>query len=185
MLITLFFYGYNMILFYAFELGLGRSKYRCSDDLRNNSENLCREYRAVQILHKIFITLFGPYFLIFNASVMTSLIYLCFVLIRYWNLLNVYTKAPLIVGLFLNSTVWTNTLVMGKILSLQGSKVLKSWNRKSWGTKKENRVMVKFGRSCKPLLLCYGKQFVIGKGSLFAFYRGVMRGTVRALLTTR
>ncbi len=185
MVILTFSYGYYMILFYVIELKLGRSEYRCCNSLRQNPENLRREYRAVQILHKYFIALFGPYILIFNAAFMTSLIYLFFVLIRYWNVLNIYAKAPLIVGVFLNISIWTNVLVLGNILSSQGNKVLKSWSKKTWDISKENRIMVKFRRSCKPLLLCYGTQFVIGKGSLFVFCRGVMRGTVRALLTTR
>lgn len=184
-IILVFSYGYHMIIFYALELQLGRSKYRCCNLLRDNPENLRHDYRAAQILHKAFLTLFGPYFLIFNAAFMTTLIYLCFVLIRYWYVLNFYTKAPLIVGVFLVVTLWTNVLILGNILSNKGNKILKSWSKKSWGIAKENRIMEKFRRSCKPLLICYGTQFVIGKGSLFTFYRGVTRGTVRSLLTAR
>ena len=105
-------------------------------------------------------------------------------LIRYWRLLNVYTKVPLIVGVFLESMVWPSILLMGNVLSCKGNKVLKSWSKKTWEVSRENKIMTKLIRSCKPLVLCYGYQFVIDKASLFVFYRGVMRGTVRSLLAT-
>jgi len=52
--VLLFSYVYHLIIFYAFELRLGRPKYRCSNILRLSPENLRLEYRAVQILHKSF-----------------------------------------------------------------------------------------------------------------------------------
>jgi len=45
--------------------------------------------------------------------------------------------------------------------------------------------MKKFQKACKPIVVGYGKQFVIGKTSLFTFQRGVTRGTVRLLLTCK
>ncbi len=43
------FYGFFMILFYTIELRLGCNKYRSNVSLRQNPENLRKEYRAVQI----------------------------------------------------------------------------------------------------------------------------------------
>ncbi len=116
---------------------------------------------------------------------MISSIFLIFVLLKYWLVLNMYAKVPLVLAVFVSITVWTGVIVIGKYLSAKGNVLLHSWDGIIWYSKKETNIMKKFRRSCKPLTYCCGTQFVIGKGSLFVFYRGVVRGIVRALLTTQ
>ncbi len=60
-------YGVYMVFFYTIELRLGRKKYRTSNELRDNSQNLCHVYRLFQVPHINSSTVFGPYILIFNV----------------------------------------------------------------------------------------------------------------------
>lgn len=178
-------YGYYVVLFYSNELHLNRDRYRTESRLRKDPKTLRQVYRAFQVLHQNALYLFGPYIIAANAAFMVSMIYLNFVLIRYWTQMSIQTKAPLVMGEFLDFSIWTGVIVMGIFLSSKGSKVLNSWNGNKWSSPIENETMKRFRRSCKPLVLCYGTQFVVGKSSLFVFYRSVIRGTCRALLTTR
>lgn len=178
-------YGYYTILFFISELRLNQKRYRTCNNLRHNTDNLRHVYRALQILHRCLLDIFGPYLLTFNAAFMKSLIYLNFVLIRYWSQLSIYTKIPLFAGCILDCTCWTTVIWMGKVASVKGNQVLSSWKRQKWSNARETRIMNRFRKSCKPLVLCCGSQFVITKKSIFTFYRGVTRGTFRALLTTK
>ncbi len=176
-----------MTLFFTTELRLGQpiQKYITSPNLRENSQTLRHTYRSFQVVHGSANALFGPYYLVFNALFMISCIYISFVLIKYWTVLPLHTKVPLVVGLLLQLTVWTSVMDVGRFLNDRGNKVLKSWKRYKWNGENNGKIMQKFGLSCKSLQLAYGTQFVIRKGSLFIFYRGVSKGTCRTLLTIK
>lgn len=180
-------YCFYVTLFYITELWLGQpiQKYLTSPNLRKSPETLKNTYRSFQVLHASTNALFGPYYLILNALFMISCVYINFVLIKYWKALQIHTKFPLIIGLILMLTIWSSVMEMGRFLNTRGSKVLKSWKRHKWNDKTTTKIMHKFGLSCKPLQLAYGTQFVIRKGSLFIFYRGIVKGTCRALLTMK
>jgi len=121
----------------------------------------------------------------FNGVVMLISMYCYFVLIRFWSDLKLVSKALLLLWTVLITSSWLVGLEIGKILLIKGNKVLGSCKGDIWGNRRENKTMKKFNRSCKPVLICYGKQFVIGRVSLFVFCRGVTRGTCRLLLTTK
>ncbi len=180
-------YCFYLTIFYTKELRLGQpiQKYLTSPNLRKRSKNVQHIFRSFQVLHANTNALFGPYYLVFNALFMLCGIYINFVLIRYWTALQPHAKIPLSIGLVLSLSAWTNLLELGRFLYFRGNKVFKSWKNYKWDDGMDNKVMAKFGASCKPILFAYGTQFVIKNGSLFNFYRGVIRGTCRVLLTTK
>lgn len=181
-------YGFNTVLFYTVELRLGlkEGKYRSEIYLRRSSTNMMVTYRAFQILHKHFLVLYGPFLLTMNAMAMLIVVYNNFVLIQFWNELEVHAKAPLLLGLFLCLSIWSGVIELGRILFSRGKKVVNSWKGgDNWSSSLETKVMQKFRRSCKPLLLAFGTEFVLRKGSIFIFFRGVTRGTCRVLLTAK
>lgn len=179
------FYGYYLILFVTTELRVGQTNYKTSHDLRQRPEHLFQTYRAFQILHRNFLNLFGQYVLVANVLFMISLIYLFFVLIRYWSQISVYARAPMLLGTFLCLAVWTSIIILSIMLETKGKKVLHSWNGSYCAGNNEKKIMQKFKKSCKPLIVCHGTQFVIRKNSILVFYRGVTKGTFRALLMTK
>ncbi len=77
---------------------------------------------------------------------------------------------------------WGLVLTMGGYLHSNGLKILNSWKQSRWMSSLEIKVMTRFARSCTPIMICYGKVFVVRKVSLMVFVRGLSRGLVRALL---
>ncbi|CAL8085541.1 unnamed protein product [Orchesella dallaii] len=55
--------------------------------------------------------------------------------------------------------------------------------REDWGSQMEKKFMKKFLKSCKPLSIGYGKTYVIRNVSILNFFKFIIRGTARALLT--
>lgn len=168
------------------ELRLGRKKYKTNNKLRIAS-NLRTVYRSLQILHQYILLNchLGLYLVYLNWFLVFVPVYVTFVLIAYWKNLGVYVKVPLLVGDILAIGYWTFILQVGCFLYIGSNKVLRSWRMNDWGFVEHNKYMHKFNRSCTPILLCYGRQFVIGRKSIITYYRGITRGTFRALLTTR
>ncbi len=178
----------NMYAFYLYfliaqELRLGRLKY-VTCFLFRQPINLRFYFRTFQILHQHLMlnSHAGLYLLFVNAISMTTGIYFTFVLIRYWKVLNLITKIPMIIGDFLVLGYWSIFLQIGCMFYVGGSKTFASWKKHIWRLEEQNRVMKKFIPSCQLILFAHGKDFVIGKLSVMNYYRGVERGTFRALL---
>jgi len=176
-------YGCYITPIIILELSIGRSSYRMHESIRNFS-NIQIVYRSLQVLHANALSITGIYIVISNALFMVTSVYCNFVLIRYWNRLEMLSKGQLLIWSFLFIGAWAFVMELGRFLFAKGSKSLRSWNGDKWGNVRENKLMKKFCRSCKPIAVCNGRQFVIGRVSILVFFRGVTRGTFRALLTT-
>lgn len=167
------------------ELRLGRRKYESEDTLRK-LRNTMHVYRCLQTFHANVICLYGPYLVLFNATFMLSTIYVNFVLIGYWGEMEALTKAILLLFNVIIVAFYLIILELGCVFSVGGMKLLKSWKRVKWSMYEiENKEMGAFQRSCRPILLCWGNHFVIGRQSIIVYGRGVTRGTFRALLTIK
>lgn len=176
-------YAFYMYFMINQEMRLGRKNYTTNNEFRKSAK-IRLFYRAFQIIHQqaMINNFLGFYILVANAFFMATAIYLTFVLIRYWSELQFISKAPLIIGHILSLGYWTLMLQIGCMFYVSGSKTLGSWKRHNWGFQEQNRLMLKFHRSCTLVLFSYGKQFVIGRLSVLNYYKGVERGTYRALL---
>ncbi len=176
-------YLYFMI---ALELRIGRVAYLTSKEFRN-AESVRLFYRSFQIIHQqcMISCYLGVYALVAHAIFMMAHIYVTFVLIRYWELLHAIPKALMVVGDFLGIGYWTLLLQIGCRFYIDGSKTLGSWKRNNWGQPETKKLMKKFVKSCTLILISYGKQFVIGRKTVMTYYKGVEKGTFRALLATK
>lgn len=166
------------------ELRLGRRKYTSEDTLRTLKPTM-HVYRSLQVIHATAMYLFGPYLVVFNAIFMMSTIYVNFVLMRYWGSLELLTRLLL---WFINFilTFYLVLLWLGCTFFVGSLSTLRSWKGLKWSeTKAGNKEMKAFQRSCRPILMCWGNHFVIRRQSIFVYGRGVVRGTFRALLTTK
>jgi len=178
-------YGFYVTPILIRELRRGRpNTYRMEDTLRR-PENIRHVYRSLQVLHANALCFMGFFIVICNALFMATSIYWIFVLVRYWEKLQLISKAQIVIWSVVFMGAWTFVLELGRFLFSKGNKVLGSWKGGNWGSVRENRLMKKFHRSCKPIVLSYGRQFVVGKVSVLVFLRGVTRGMFRALLTTK
>lgn len=182
-----FIYDYYLIVFCLRELRIGAhySAYRSNNKLRSNGMELRHVFRSFQVLHQYQIRLVGPYLVIINALNMIASFYNIFVLIRYGKVLNNLTKMLLLLGVVLVIIIWSLVLFAGKMLYCKGKSVIRSWKHKNWDSPLENKVMGKFGNSCQPLVWRHGSMYIMRNPNLMVFYRGVVKGTIRALLMTK
>lgn len=171
-------------LFLKKELELGRLKYKSIENLRS-VPNVIHVYRSFQVLQMHAMSFMGIFLVMCNAIFMMLALYANVILIRHWYLLQPMTKATFVLGSPTLIGFWALFLDLGRVFSDGSTKVLLSWKTFNWGNAKEAKLMSKFRKSCKPIRVSYGSQFVVGKVSVFKFLRGVVRGTLRALLTTK
>lgn len=182
LLITYFYY---LTVVLTGQLRLGRKRYFTSVILRN-PENVRHVFRSFQILNANAMALIGGFILFHHAVFMLQLILILFLLARYWGTLEPLSKAPLLIGMLTLIAFWSFILGFGGFLFIKGKQVIKSWNIRTWHFGKlEDKVMKKFVKSCKPVIVSYGTQFVVKRVTLPLFLKGVARGTLRALLTTK
>lgn len=167
------------------ELCIGRRHYESGHILRE-ADQVAHVHRCLQVFYNNVICLFGPYLAALNEIMMLSAIYVNFLLIPYWASLEQLTKATMIWINFIVVTAYCLLLQLGCIFSVQASQTLCSWRRHKWSDScQECRIMKAFQRSCRPILLRWENYFVLGRLSIIVHGRGVVRGTVRALLTTK
>ncbi|CAL8140733.1 unnamed protein product [Orchesella dallaii] len=177
-------YTFYTLYFIATELKVGCQSYKTIDALRS-PKNLRRIYRCFQVVHAHCFAIFGILTLFCNAIFMVTCIFCNFVSFQYWDDFSAVTKAQIVTWCVLTNGFWGFVLEMGCLFCKNGDKVFMSWKRHAWGSSLENAIMKKFRVSSMPIVLSYGKQFVIRRTSFFTFQRGVTRGTFRALLMTK
>ncbi|CAL8110782.1 unnamed protein product [Orchesella dallaii] len=177
-------YSFTLLSIFSKELRLGRPQYMTMGTLRR-PQNIRIAYRALQVLHKNFSCFIGPFLMTWHGFLIVSALYANFVLIRYWSDLTVMTQVQLLLFSMTQMGVWSICMEFFRIIFMNGNKLLSSWKGGKWGTKVENRVMKKFQRSCQPIVIGYGTQFVFKRVSVPNYFKSVVRGTWRALLTTK
>ncbi len=166
------------------EMSLSRNKYKTLDILRQ-PENLRLVYRAFQVLFANFVCFIGPFVSLAHAFAVFLPIFCNFFLIRYWGNLELISKMFTIMMSLLLFSFWTFVLQLGKYFFVRGNKILGSWKRKRWENEMERKVMKKFQKSCRLILIRCGNQLVLGRITQFNFVKSIMRGTFRSLLTSK
>lgn len=179
-------YWFYLYMFISRELRLTRNMYWSDSSLRR-LDDIRIVYRAFECLHSRVLNdcCIGSYMAWLNAYLELVSIFLSFVLLRYWNVLALISKVPLVLGFVLVPVGWTLFLELGGRLQKASLKMVSSWRNCNWGNGMDNKLMQKFCRSCLPILMCWGKWFVVGRKSVLTFQKGVTRGTVRVLLMSR
>ncbi len=174
--------GLVHIPFIVNELNVSRSKYVTTESLRE-AENLKLVYRMAQILQVRINLLFGRLLFPLQSFANLAFVFGSFVAIRHRDQMSTVPLLMVVSWTCAAGFGWGLVLVMGGYLQSHGVKILGSWKRHEWLSKKEKKEMAKFAKSCRPITLCYGKMFAIRKISLLVFLKGLSRGLIRAILT--
>lgn len=164
------------------EMCLGLTSYRTDCKLRI-SGNLRIVYRSFQILHEYIMRSYELFLVACNGVYMYAVIYFNFTLIRYWSELHPASKMLLLFSSIGIIGFWLAVLELGRRFFVGGKKLLQSWKGRKW--EGSNIIMKKFVCSCRPILVSYGKQFVVGSFCVLNYFRGVVRGTQRVLLASK
>lgn len=184
--VTSFPIGFYMAILITRELRLGRRNYISIHSLRVHGISMRHVFRSFQVLVNVVMGVWGILIFVSHAACTISSVFVNFVLIAYWNQLHVFTKAPMLIGTVVITVVWSTVLEVGSYMCVRGGKVLNSWKRGDWkGHALENKIMSKFRVSCMPIRIAYGHQFVVKRETLLVYFKGVVRGTFRTLLTMK
>jgi len=163
------------------ELMLGKTFYKYGNGLRK-TENLRHAFRGCQILMQNMLCVLGMFAFIGKSLGQITAVYCNFVLIHYWNELEIVSKCHQIIIAVSLQILCGVLLQFGGFLHCRGVKLLGSWKRMEWICSMERKSMKKFQRSCKPIIICWGNRFVISRVSFIQFLFGVIRLTCKALI---
>lgn len=176
-------YLFYITIFLTKELRMNCCHYKTSDNLRE-LHNLQKIYRSFQILNEHVMFVFGPYITLFHGIFVVGPVFGNFIIIRYWTSLDILSKGPVCIACWIATIFWLLVLQLGKYLWVGGKQILWSWRQFDWKvSERERSTMKKFTKSCRPILIFHGKQFVVGRLTQFTYFKAVIRGLFRVLLT--
>lgn len=176
-------YGLIVVPFLIHELTLGRKRYHTLSKMREITD-ITRMYRSAQILQHQVINLSLGAFCIPNQGV-TSILFIFggFVAINRRNELSTISYLAMLGITILFPMFWGVVLTIGGYMHSKGLKLLRSWKTFDWGSKHDKAYMSRFVKSSKPLMLSWGKMYVIRKISVLCYMMALMRGLSKACLS--
>lgn len=183
-LISAALYGAITLPLVSHELKCGQKSYASVATLREPA-NLIKVYRANQLFHIKFNICVGKILLPAQTMLTLLFIFSCYMLIRMKSSMELFQFCLFVVLAVIGSFGLGIFLIIFGYVHLNGNKVLNSWKRYTWSSKRERVLMNKFRVSCKPIMICWGKAFIVRKVSVLVFVRGLTRGLVRDLLSIK
>lgn len=182
MLGVLAIYGVLVVPFLMKEIRLDRTNYK-SRKLLRQPLHLTHFYRSAQILQIRLLTMVQ--FMIIPTQTLISylILFSSVMLIKFGNIMSLVSKGMLVSWILASLIFWASSLAIGGHMYWFGKKILVSWKCYSWSNRRDKVYMSKFRKSCKPLMLNFGRTYVIRPLSVLKFLRGISRGIFKALLT--
>lgn len=181
-----FIYGVLVVPFVLFEFRVGRKpgKYFAVPNLRK-PPTLQIAWRTVQVLQLNINNMLGVFLVPTHTFFGDFCVLSTYILFKHHKMMATSTKVMLVIWAGLSSFFWCLVLLMGGYIHMFGIKVLTSWKYYKWSeiTAREKRILSRFGKSCVPLSIAYGKTFVIRRLTVLKFIRGLVKGIFRTLLT--
>ncbi|CAL8140113.1 unnamed protein product [Orchesella dallaii] len=151
-------------------------KFRDMDTIRMN-------LRKLQVFHLNLMELFSLTIVPAQSLILNLTLFSNFSLIRYWKQMNVTNIAILLLWAIGGTFACLLMITSCAYLTDKSNMILRSARSKDWGSRKNNKVMGKFLKSCQPLRFGHGKMYVIKQKSVLKFLKTLVRGTFRVLLT--
>ncbi len=146
-LFILLFVG-SAVPFWQKELNVKRLRHRTVAELRTPIY-LSNLYREVQLVNKVFISVLG-YVLVPTQTLITQLVlFVCYRMSKHRNKLGATVEMVMV--------SWVSVLELGGYLILNGENVLKSWKYQNWELGYNKKLMSKFRKSCKPIMINFKK----------------------------
>ncbi|CAL8136430.1 unnamed protein product [Orchesella dallaii] len=181
--IVAYIYTLTVIILPEFTTGRPSTSYGISGKLRT-FQRLPQFYRGLQILHSRALNLYGWMMIPFQTLCLNQVLFCNYILTTRWKEMEDLHKALLLLWSVMITIIYGGVLEYGGRLFQVGTKTLRSWEHFNWGTNWRNKYMKRFGKACRPIRIHYGNRYTIRKLTVLKFFRGIVRGTFRALLVT-
>ncbi len=173
------------IPFLVWELKLGRSKkaYKSCKSVRHPVNNLMLAFRTCQIVQLYLNNVIGIFLVPTHFLVTQFVVMGTYTVIKHIQTLNITTSVILLVLVVAAALFWGTFLLICGYFHLYGERVLKSWKYfGKWKSKEDKKLMSKFRKSCKPIMINYYNYFAVRRLTVLKFFRSLSRGIFRALL---
>ncbi len=175
-------YYITIILSRELNLSLKPEQYRTTQNLRL-FHNLQLEYRSFQILMEHWNELLS--YIIWSGTLLfigLPVLYIV-IMLHSWSRLEFIAKFSLTTALVTCAASWITFLQCGKYLWLQGSKTLHSWKIQSWKNTRERLVMQKFHKSCRCVLMRYGRAIILERINQFSYVLSLIKWACKLTLS--
>lgn len=163
---------------------LARGKHKTYPSFRTVS-HFPMEYRKLEILHSYAMAIWGIYVVPFQAFALNFVLYANYVLIRNWDHLDFLMRCLVLLWTVSIQVFWYLVLHLAGRYYLFSQRNRGSWKFLGVRDAQEAKFMAKFKKSTRPLGIGQNGYFIIKPLSVVKFVKGVVRGTVRVLLTMR
>lgn len=173
--------GFIIFPFPLNELSLNKSTYYTDETVRNPSR-LMLIYREFQVVNLIIMKSTGILLIPLQFVISDIIMFITFVLTQYGNSMNATIKVLTIFWGCLASLFWIAMLEVGGRVYKSSGNTIKSWKYNKWARRKDRNIMNKFVKSCKPLMLNYGRDYVIKRNTVLKFISGSAVGIFRTML---
>ncbi|OXA54368.1 hypothetical protein Fcan01_10176 [Folsomia candida] len=158
-------------------------RHEAIDEVRQ-PRNLMREYNCLKLLNLEVMETMGPLLLYIHGTYGQFCLFCNFVAIKKWDSLTYFTKLVMLISWSVNGQlVWGLSLETFGRMDMEAKKVPKSWKFVKSGGKIELKILSKFRKSMKPLTFGEEGVFTMKRMTVLKFFRGIIKGTFRALLT--
>lgn len=148
-------------------------------------ENLTMFYRTLQIILRYFSESFGLLATVGHLVMLNLSVYNQISLMTHWSQLNNPTRALLLSCHLLGNLIYLCALDMLGRLVTESGKTIKSWRPSEFLTEESKssvKVMKKFKKSCKPLMVVYKNFYFVRRSTVLSFLKHTSNVTFRALI---
>ncbi|OXA53672.1 hypothetical protein Fcan01_10180 [Folsomia candida] len=145
--------------------------------------NIMREYSCLNLINMEVMETMGLLLLYIHSTYGQFCLFCNFVSIKKWDSLTYFTKVMLISWSVNGQLVWGLILETFGRMDMEAKKVPKSWKLIKSGEKIERKILSKFRKSMRPLTFGEEGVFTMKRMTVLKFFRGIIKGTFRALLT--
>lgn len=149
------------------------------DCLHFNMDCLIATYRAFQVLQlRVVNQYIGKMLIPGQAVVMVTSVFAGYVVLKFKTNISIMNRLLMLIFAVIVPWLWAVVLVVGGLLQLKGINILYSWKRHRIH-RADGKLLRKFYRSCSPIMVSYGKTFVLTRLSLPVYLKNIIRGLTK------
>lgn len=175
--------GGTIVRFIICELNLQRKNYKSVASVRL-PEKLILVHRSAQVFLQAYVLPVLGYLLVPAQAMITHMVmFACFLLTKHGDKVSQTMKSVVISWALLAAITWIAILELCGFIHSGGVGLLKSWKYHRWSCRKDKKLMSRFRKSCKPIMIHYGRTYGIRRITVLKFVRGLSKGIFRTLLT--
>ncbi|XP_035711590.1 uncharacterized protein LOC118436976 [Folsomia candida] len=152
-------------------------------ELRRAAKNIVIEFNSIRILNTGMMQNLGHALVLSNGLFGQYCLFSNFVVIKQWNEMEPYAKTYLILLSIVLQILWGTVLKVSGRIHANVNRVPKSWKYLEFDTPEEKKYLQKVAKSCRKIGIGVDGLFIIKRTSSLKFFRAIVKGTFRALLT--